>query len=136
MNRPQQGYSSIRARRARAVAVARSRQGFPVAWLLPLLAAAALLAGMELAAAQDNPPSPPGTIATPGSQAANPTMMGQATQGSPGTALATSNGVIRPPAGVDPAIRKQPPVAASELPTPVLKPSQTAQGGDTIIQPK
>lgn len=105
------------------------------AWAVLPLAGAILLALMALAAAQDNPPAPPGTIAPPGSQAANPKSPGVATPDSPGTGLQSSSGVIKPPSGVDPGIHTEPPVPAGALPTPVIPPPGTS-GGDPTVQPK
>jgi len=115
-------------RRARAIAIARRRQ--PPS-LLPWLIFALLLATAVAAHAQgqatDGRTAPP-DIVQPGADST----------GQPGTAGASpahgANGIVTPPASVDPAM----PIAKPSLdgfPTPTARPPG-APGGDPTIVPK
>ena len=60
---------------------------------------------------------------------------GQSAAPAPPAATDAGNGVIRPPAQVDPGMKVASPVPAAALPTPIVPPPGTA-GGNPSVQPK
>ncbi len=103
------------------------------------LAAAALLGLTAVAQAQDNEVSPPVLPPQPGtgvpekvSPPASTTQEGDVT-GTLSQKLDKSEGVIKPPAGVDPEIRVQPPETGGVMP---VIPPPGEPGGNPQIQPK
>ena len=105
----------------------------------------AFVAFADVAVAQAPPmaASPPGTTATPPLSPNSPTCAPHGTPAPNGTAagerkeplgekLAKSDGVLCPPAGVDPEIRAPTPEGGN---TPVIPPPGTP-GGDPSVRPK
>ena len=105
----------------------------------------ALFAFADIAAAQAPPTaaSPPGTTATPPPSPNSPTCSPHNIPAQNGTAageqkqplgekLAKSDGVLCPPAGVDPPIRATAPEGGN---TPVIHP-RGSPGGDPTVRPK
>jgi hypothetical protein len=104
------------------------------------LPAALLLLGAGVAAAQTAPPAPPGP-ASPNSAAQAPCVPGAGnapTVGSEGSSsnlsdkLASSNGVICPPSGIDPEIHKPAPGGGRMK----VIPPPGGPGGDQNLIPK
>ncbi len=85
-----------------------------IGWLLPASAFSA----------DPTPQAPPEAVPqagqSPGSGSSEP----------PGDRLERSNGVIRPPTGVDPGLTQPPPQTGSR--TPIIRPPGTSGGGSEI----
>jgi hypothetical protein len=101
---------------------------------IPLAFGGALLAGTALAqdagrpgAAPDAPKSPPTLLPLPPDQ-------GEGSGSSMSERLSKSQGVIRPPQEVDPAIKQEPPPTGPNS-MPVIPPPGTP-GGDPSVKPK
>jgi hypothetical protein len=99
-----------------------------------ILAAITICAGTALASAQTTVPKGdghPGAACPPGTMQNAPTV--GRPEGKPlSDQLAESNGVICPPAGVDPAMRQPTPEGGAMT----VIPPPGSPGGDTSVQPK
>src|SRR3954447_26485093 len=97
----------------------------------PLLSVLALLGAVAAASAQTTLPAQPGKDCPPGTSANAPTINGDSKQNL-SDQLASSKGIICPPADVDSGMRQKPPEGGAMK----VVPPPGSPGGDQRVQPK
>jgi hypothetical protein len=95
------------------------------------LFAFSLLGAVTAANAQTTPPAQAGKDCPPGTSANAPTITGDSKQNL-SDKLASSKGIICPPAGVDAEMRQKPPEGGAMK----VVPPPGSPGGDPSVQPK